>query len=179
MLETAGVKEMKTNQDFDRIMLIGMWLLGAAGYDAMCYGASRVFVGGMQYWARHIGTPEAGLIFIRLNWGPTVVSTLFFWGALYAAALAKPSCFGHVPRILKHLAGSLILCLLGCVFSLRVLLLKFPNFKSSLVTSAFPFAVIGVAALCFVFAMAVWVHLAFGNPKTQASQNLAKAGADT
>jgi hypothetical protein len=125
----------------------------------------------MQYWARLIGASIGDIFVIRLYGEGVFLIVCFFWGALYASALAKPACFGHTPRILKHLTWSCLLSLFSCILPIRIELLNFPNFVSTTAPSALIFAGFTISSCCFVLALAVWVHLAFGGERSTAREN--------
>ncbi len=137
------------------------WLVGVIIYLALSIAVSSIFVFVIQRWPHEGSVSRFTELEIRLLWRP-IFAICILCGALYASAFAKPECFGQIPRILKHLGWSYILSILGCVLPIRIVLLPLPNFPSMSSVSAFIVAGLTVSVLCFVAAIAVWVHLSFG-----------------
>ena len=148
-----------------RLLTVLKWLTGAIVFLAFSYAVSRGFVLTVLHWDYGSVAPWFAKAEIS-RMGGRVFGVCLFWGALYASALAKPAAFGHIRRIFKHLGWSYLLGILGCVILARMALLTYPELETMFELRAYFAIGLGISALCFVSALAVWVDLAFAGRKS-------------
>jgi hypothetical protein len=140
------------------------WLAGVAIYIAISVAVYFLFVYGLRQWAfSGDGRPSWAEGLEALVLARHVFLICLFWAALYASALAKPACFGFTARILKHMAWSCGLGILGSALILRILFVPLPDFKSRLAVSTFLVIGMSVSILAYALGLAVWIRLAFGS----------------
>jgi hypothetical protein len=136
------------------------WIVGAVAYIAISVLTTRLFVLGIQAWARKHGASLGGLLELSYSRRPVLLLCIVS-GSIYASALAKPAMFGGALRIWKHLACTYLLSVLGCAAFARLMFLDYPDFKFQYLTDAYITCLCGIGIVSFLIAIASWVHLAF------------------
>lgn len=147
--------------------LVAKWIAAGLLYIAFSFWVVSLFVGRMHAWADAAGASryvQWQIRFLRFR----IFDLCILWGALYAAPFAKPDSFGRPLRIWMHLACSYVLGLLAIAGSIWALLLPLPNWRSDRLLYEWLTLRFTLAAVCFVTAIAAWVHLAFGKLKANA-----------
>jgi hypothetical protein len=147
-----------------RLILIVKWLVGIIAYIALSFAVCHGLVLIILRW----GLGASASLYLKLEissmrWAAFAVC--LFWGALYASALAKPAAFGHISRIFKHFGWSYLLGFLGSTGFARIALLDYPDFKTMFALRVYVTCGVSLSILCFIFALVVWAHLAFGSGK--------------
>ncbi|HEY1803682.1 MAG TPA: hypothetical protein VGG45_04310 [Terracidiphilus sp.] len=151
-----------------RLLTIVKWLAGASVFIVLSYLVAHGFALIMLHWNYGAVAPWFARHEIsRMGW--RVFAVCMFCGALYASALAKPAAFGSISRTLKHLGLSYLLAFLGCITLVRLTLLNYPELKTMFELRAYVDCMVGVSILCFVSALAIWVHCVFADSQNAES----------
>ncbi len=142
------------------VRIAAIWLAGMFTYITLSWLFYRLFVAGIRHWVYH-GETHWGVEFESHALARPAFQLSVFWGALYASALAKPSHFGGPLRILKYLASSFCLSLIGNAIGIAVLYLRLPDFRYGFAVSAYIVTLIALFVISFVGALGFWIRLAF------------------
>jgi hypothetical protein len=136
------------------------WIVGAVAYVAISVLTARLFVLGIQAWARIHSASLGDMLELSYSRRPVLLLCIVS-GSIYASALARPAMFGGALRIWKHLACTYLLSVLGCAAFSRLMFLDYPNFQFQFLTNAYITCLFGIGIVSFLIAVASWVHLAF------------------
>ncbi|HEU5352687.1 MAG TPA: hypothetical protein VFU55_13930 [Terracidiphilus sp.] len=137
-----------------------MWIAGTILFIGASFEAARLYVRVMQAWLIHSHASRGDIIEIRFV-GMPVFWICLIAGALYASALARPSHFGGLPRIWRHLAITFLLFLFACVPAVPATLIRFPDFAHDFERNAYLFILLSLPVVCFVLGILAWARLAF------------------
>lgn len=150
------------------------WMIGIVVYFAASVVVAKLFVLGMQAWARMHGRSLGFVIELRFLRAPVLALCLIF-GALYASAMAKPATFGGTARIWRHLGVSYLCCLLGCMVFVRAEFLPLPDFPHNFELDAYLSIANGLAIASLTLGLLSWAHLAFTSNLTHQTRSSALA----
>lgn len=156
------------------VIAFAKWFIGIVVYFAASVVVAKLFVLGMQAWARTDDSSLGIVLELRFLRTPALALCLIS-GALYASALAKSIAFGGAGRIWRHLLFTALCSLLGCMLFVRAEFLPLPDFPRNYELSAYLFTVNGLAIACLTLGLLSWAHLAFASNLTRETRSSALA----
>jgi len=124
----------------------------------------------MQAWLIHYHASRWEVIETQFL-GMPVLWICLIAGALYAAALARPSHFGGLPRIWCHLGVTFLLFLFACVPPIPARFIPYPDFAHEFELNLYLFVLLSLPVICFVIGLLTWARLAFGGKRIGSEGN--------